>query len=99
MLTLMIILGVIYICLKVYNTNDELKRRDAKRAAEERARAEAMEEALEEAEEEEEIRSNAVDVDAEVVDDAEEFFVEEAGEPVDIEAETAKIETVTEEVM
>lgn len=34
MLTLLIILAVVYIGLKIYNTNDEFKRRDREREAE-----------------------------------------------------------------
>ena len=65
---LMALLIGAYIFLKISNTNAKLAEKDAMRAAE----AEAARQAAEEAEEEEQIRAEAIDVEAEVIgEDAE----------------------------
>lgn len=69
---LIVILALVYIFLKMYNVNDELKRKDAAREAKEAAEAAAAEEAAEAAE----IRAGAVDVDAETVEEDGEFSEE-----------------------
>ncbi len=93
MFTLLCILAIIYGVLKFLNLRDEFRRRDAARAERE-AEAAAMEEAMEEAAEEEEIRNNAVDVEAEIVDDAVEFDVADADfvEIPDVEIRKEEVE-------
>ena len=66
--TLLVILAVAYVVLKVINTRAKFAEEDARRLAEQKkAEVEA-----EEAAEDEMIRAEAVDVDAEVVDNGEE---------------------------
>ena len=67
MFKLILLLAAIYIVLKIINTNAKLNEREARLAAEEEARKAAEEEF----EEEEMVRAEAVDVDAEVVENAE----------------------------
>lgn len=67
MFKLIVFLAIVYIILKIINTNAKLNEREAQRAAEEEAKR-----AEEEAFEEDEItRAEAVDVEPEVVEDAE----------------------------
>lgn len=68
MLTILILLAVAYVVLKVINTRARFAEEDAKREAAEAAEA-AEAEAMAE---EEQIREEAVDVEAETVDDEEE---------------------------
>lgn len=64
---LVVLLAIVYIILKMINTNAKLKEKEAERAAEKEARI-----AEEEAFEEDEItRAEAVDVEPEIVEDAE----------------------------
>ena len=99
MFTLLCILAVIYVFLKVSNTRAEFARRDAEREAREQAEAVAMEEAFEE----EEIRSTAVDVDAETLEDPEDVEFDIVGDDEDekprpIEIEIPQAQAVAEEV-
>ena len=67
MFKLIVFLAIVYVILKIINTNAKLNEREAQRAAEAEARR-----AEEEAFEEDEItRAEAVDVEPEVVEDAE----------------------------
>ena len=81
MFKLMIVLAVAYIVLKVLNTRAKFAEADARREAEEqRLKEEAEAEA-----EEEIIRETAVDVDAEVIENADEAdgeVIEAAAEAV-----------------
>lgn len=81
MFKLMIVLAVAYIVLKVLNTRAKFAEADARREAEEqRLKEEAETEA-----EEEIIRETAVDVDAEVIENADEAdgeVIEAAAEAV-----------------
>lgn len=63
--SILLILAIVYIILKVSNTRAEFARRDAERIR----REQEAEAAMEEAAEEEEIRDNAVDVEAETIQD------------------------------
>lgn len=86
MFKLLIVLAVAYIVLKVINTRAKFAEADARREAEEqRLREEAEAEA-----EDELIREEAVDVDAEVIEN-------EPEEAIDAEAEA--IEAVAEAVI
>jgi len=77
---LIVLLAIIYIVLKMINTNAKLRERDARRAAEEeQRRLEA-----EEAEDEELTRMEAVDVEADVIEDDDDSKV--------IEVETVEVE-------
>lgn len=66
MLTILIILAVAYIVLKVINTRAKFAEADARREAEEQR----LKEEAEAAAEDEAMREEAVDVDAEVIEDA-----------------------------
>ena len=72
MFKLVIVLAVIYIVLKILNTRARFAEADAKREAEEQRLREEAEAADEEEAEEEKIRAEAVDVEAEVIETAEE---------------------------
>ena len=72
MTKIILILAVIYIILKVINTNAKFRERDAQNAAEEEARRAAAEEF----EEDEITRAEAVDVDPEVVENVEDTVAE-----------------------
>lgn len=91
MFTILVILALIYAALKFSNTRAEFQRRDAERAREEQEAQAAMEEF----EEEEEIRRAAVDVDAEVVEDAAEFEVQPADDADEV-IDAAEIVDVAE---
>ena len=85
MFKLLIVLAVAYIVLKVINTRAKFAEADARREAEEqRLREEAEAEA-----EEELIREEAVDVDAEVIENEPEEVIDVEAEPVDDRAEAA----------
>lgn len=71
MLTILIILAVAYIVLKVINTRAKFAEADARREAEEQR----LKEEAEAAAEDEITREEAVDVEAEVIEDAAEAEV------------------------
>jgi hypothetical protein len=90
MFKLIIVLAVAYIVLKVLNTRAKFAEADARREAEEqRLREEAEAEA-----EEELIREEAVDVDAEVIENDPEKVVDVEAELVEEGAEAAVDEIV-----
>ncbi|MBE6041911.1 MAG: hypothetical protein E7220_05245 [Clostridiales bacterium] len=93
--SLLVILAVAYVVLKTLNVRAEFARRDAEREAELRAAEEAAEEAMED----EETRKNAVDVEAETIENSIEFDMDtEEGEPLTeipvIEVEAEAVEEV-----
>ena len=90
MFKLIIVLAVAYVVLKVINTRAKFAEADARREAEEqRLREEAEAEA-----EDELTREEAVDVDAEVIENEPEEVVDVEAEPVEDVAEAAAAEVV-----
>ena len=90
MFKLIIVLAVAYVVLKVLNTRAKFAEADARREAEEQR----LREEAEAAAEDELTREEAVDVDAEVIENEPEEVVNVEAEPVEEEAEAAVAEVV-----
>ena len=90
MFKLIIVLAVVYVVLKVINTRAKFAEADARREAEEQR----LREEAEAAAEDELTREEAVDVDAEVIENEPEEVVDVEAEPVEDEAEAAVAEVV-----
>ena len=90
MFKLIIVLAVAYVVLKVLNTRAKFAEADARREAEEQR----LREEAEAAAEDELTREEAVDVDAEVIENEPEEVVDVEAEPVEDEAEAAAAEVV-----
>ena len=90
MFKLIIVLAVAYVVLKVLNTRAKFAEADAGREAEEQR----LREEAEAAAEDELTREEAVDVDAEVIENEPEEVVDVEAEPVEDVAEAAAAEVV-----
>ncbi len=90
MFKLIIVLAVAYVVLKVLNTRAKFAEADARREAEEQR----LREEAEAAAEDELTREEAVDVDAEVIENEPEEVVDVEAEPVEDVAEAAAAEVV-----
>lgn len=90
MFKLIIVLAVAYVVLKVLNTRAKFAEADARREAEEQR----LREEAEAAAEDELTREEAVDVDAEVIENEPEEVVDVEAEPVEDVAEAATAEVV-----
>ena len=90
MFKLIIVLAVAYVVLKVLNTRAKFVEADARREAEEQR----LREEAEAAAEDELTREEAVDVDAEVIENEPEEVVDVEAEPVEDVAEAAAAEVV-----
>ena len=90
MFKLIIVLAVAYVVLKVLNTRAKFAEADARREAEEQR----LREEAEAAAEDELTREEAVDVDAEVIENEPEEVVDVEAEPVEDVAEAAEAEVV-----
>ena len=90
MFKLIIVLAVVYVVLKVINTRAKFAEADARREAEEQR----LREEAEAAAEDELTREEAVDVDAEVIENEPEEVVDVEAEPVEDVAEAAAAEVV-----
>lgn len=90
MFKLIIVLAVVYVVLKVLNTRAKFAEADARREAEEQR----LREEAEAAAEDELTREEAVDVDAEVIENEPEEVVDVEAEPVEDVAEAAAAEVV-----
>ncbi len=90
MFKLIIVLAVAYVVLKVINTRAKFAEADARREAEEQR----LREEAEAAAEDELTREEAVDVDAEVIENEPEEVVDVEAEPVEDVAEAAAAEVV-----
>lgn len=90
MFKLIIVLAVAYVVLKVLNTRAKFAEADARREAEEQR----LREEAEAAAEDELTREEAVDVDAEVIENEPEEVVDVEAEPVENVAEAAAAEVV-----
>ena len=90
MFKLIIVLAVAYVVLKVINTRAKFAEADARREAEEQR----LREEAEAAAEDELTREEAVDVDAEVIENEPEEVVDVEAEPVEDVAVAAAAEVV-----
>ena len=90
MFKLLVVLAVAYVVLKVINTRAKFAEADARREAEEQR----LREEAEAAAEDELTREEAVDVDAEVIENEPEEVVDVEAEPVEDVAEAAAAEVV-----
>ena len=90
MFKLLVVLAIIYVVLKVLNTRAKFAEADARREAEEQR----LREEAEAAAEDELTREEAVDVDAEVIENEPEEVVDVEAEPVEDVAEAAAAEVV-----
>ena len=90
MFKLMVVLAIAYVVLKILNTRARFAEADARREAEEQR----LREEAEAAAEDELTREEAVDVDAEVIENEPEEVVDVEAEPVEDVAEAAAAEVV-----
>ena len=90
MFKLLVVLAIAYVVLKVLNTRAKFAEADARREAEEQR----LREEAEAAAEDELTREEAVDVDAEVIENEPEEVVDVEAEPVEDVAEAAAAEVV-----